>query len=96
MDKVDSNSVGILEAAESFVDRSGLLIAKALVCLIIGTVPLRIMNLNHESFIMYKNTVAAMYEPVEIEKQENVNTLSTDPTPSEESFTHIDELLQKI
>ena len=95
LDKVDSKSIGILEATENFVDRSGLLIAKALVCPIFVTVPLRIMNLNHEPFVLYKNTVAAMYEQVEIEKQENVNTLSTDPTPTKESFTHIDELLQQ-
>ena len=42
-----------------------------------------------------KTLVAAMYEPVEIVKQENVKTVSTDPTPAEESFTHIDELLQQ-
>ena len=54
LDKVDSNSIGILEATESFVDRSGLLIAKALVCPIFGTVPLRIMNLNHDPFVLYK------------------------------------------
>ena len=56
LDKIDSNSIDILEATESFVDRSGLLIAKALVCPIFGTFPLRIMNLNHEPFVLYKNT----------------------------------------
>ena len=53
LDKVDSNS--ILEATKSFVGRSGLLIEKALVCPEFGTVPLRIMNLNHEPFILYSN-----------------------------------------
>ena len=95
LDRIDSNSIGVLETAESFVHRSELLIVKTSVCPEFGTVPLRIMNLNHEPFVLYKNTVAAMYEPVEIEKQENVNSLSTDSTSTEESFTHIDELLQQ-
>ena len=94
LDKVDSNSIGILKATESFVDRSGLLIAKAIVCPESDTVPLCIMNLNNEHFMLYKNTVTATYEPIEIEKQENVNTPSTDPIPTKEYFTHIEELLQ--
>ena len=86
---------GVLEATKRFVGRSGLLIAKPLVCPEFGTIPLRVENLNHEPFVLYKTTVAAIYKPVETEKQENVNTLSTDPTPTEKSFTHIDELLQQ-
>ena len=45
MDTIDKNSTGVVEATEYFVNRSGLLIAKALVCPEFGTVPLRIMNL---------------------------------------------------
>ena len=40
LDAVDSNSTGVLEATESFIDRSGLLIAKSLVCPEYGTVTL--------------------------------------------------------
>ncbi|MEW8544975.1 MAG: reverse transcriptase domain-containing protein [Candidatus Thiodiazotropha sp.] len=93
LDRVDTNSIGILEATESFVDRSGLLIAKALVCPEFGTVPMRIMNLTSQSFMLNKNTVAAIYEPVETEKFEIVNSLSTDPTANEQPSPHIDELL---
>ena len=60
MDRIDKNSTGVVEATERFVNRSGLLIAKALVCPEFGTIPLRIMNLNSESFMLHKNTVAAM------------------------------------
>ena len=95
IDRVDNSSIGILEATLNFVDRSGLLIARASVCPEFGTVPLRIMNLNHEPVKLYKNTVAAMYEPVEMEKQEKVNTLSTDTSTREESCAHIDELIQQ-
>ncbi|MCG8047770.1 MAG: reverse transcriptase family protein, partial [Candidatus Thiodiazotropha endolucinida] len=94
LDRVDGNSIGVLEPAEKFVERSGLLVAKALVCPEFGTVPLRMMNPKNEPLILYKNTVAAMYEPVEIGKLENVNTITTDHT-SEESFLHVEELLSQ-
>ena len=93
--RVNLNSTGILEGNVYFVDRSGPLIARALVCPEFGTVPLRIMNLNQEPVVLYKNTVAAVYEPVEIRKQENVNTLGKDNAPIDESCTHVDELLQQ-
>ena len=93
MDRIDKNSTGVVEATERFVNRSGLLIAKALVCPEFGTIPLRIMNLNSESFMLHKNTVAAMYEPVETEKLEKVNSLSTDNPLTKEPPSHIDELL---
>ena len=95
IDRVNLNSTGILEGNVNFVDRSGLLIARALVCPEFGTVPLRIMNLNQEPVTLYKNTVAAVYEPVEIRKQENVNTLGKDNAPIDESCTHVDELLHQ-
>ena len=47
LDRVDSDSIGVVEATGKFVDRNGLLIAKALVCPETGTVPLRIMNLSN-------------------------------------------------
>ena len=92
MDTIDKNSTGVVEATDYFVNRSGLLIAKALVCPEFGTVPLRIMNLNSKSFMLHKNTVAALYEPVEKEKFEKVNSLSIDTTSTKESSSHIDEL----
>ena len=95
MDMIDKNSIGVVEATDRFVDRSGLLIAKALVCPEFGTVPLRIMNLNSESFMLHKNTVAAMYEPVEKEKLKEVNSLSTDTPSTKDSLSHIDELLHR-
>ena len=95
LDRVDSNSTGVVEATESFIGRSGLLIAKALVCPEFGTIPLRIMNLSDEPLRLYKNTVAALYEPVEIGKHETVNSLSTDTTSPDDSYSHVEELLGK-
>ena len=94
LDRVDCNSIGVLEATEGFVERNGLLIAKALVCPEFGVVPLRIMNLNNEPLTLYKNTVAALYEPVDIEEQETVNVLSTDTCESEDAYAHVEQLLQ--
>ena len=95
LDRVDSHSIGVVEATEKFVDRSGLLIAKALVCPETGTVPLRIMNLNNEPVTLYKNTIAAMYEPVEMGKCETVNNIGTVSSTTEEPFAHVEELLSQ-
>ncbi|MEW8548083.1 MAG: reverse transcriptase family protein [Candidatus Thiodiazotropha sp.] len=84
-----------LDRVETFVDRSGLLVAKALVSPEYGTVLLRIMNLGDKPFRLYKNTVAALYEPVETGKFETVSCRSTDLTLTKESCSHIDELLLK-
>ena len=90
LDVIDSNGVGVLEATEHFVDRSGLMIAKAVVSPEFGTVPLRIMNLSNEPYMLYKNTVAAMYEPVEIGKHEQVNTIGTYPNQNDDNYTHVE------
>lgn len=66
-DRFDMNSVGILEASEAFVTRHNLLVVKALVCPKMGSVPIRIMNLQNEPCHFYKNTVTATYEPAETE-----------------------------
>ena len=72
----DLNSVGTLEGTRQFVDRSGLLVARALVSPETGSVPSRIMNLNDQPFFLHKNTVTAMYEPKETERLESVNSLA--------------------
>ena len=89
VDRVDQNGMGIIEATENFVDRSGLLIARALVRPEQGSVPLRIMNLSNEPYLLHKGTVVAKYEPVETEKFVKVNSLSQDTISSGESCSHI-------
>ncbi|MCG8045657.1 MAG: reverse transcriptase domain-containing protein, partial [Candidatus Thiodiazotropha endolucinida] len=94
LDRFDRDSTGIVEATECFVNRSGLIVARALVSLEAGTVPIRILNLGEEPIFLRKNTVAAIYEPVETERLEKVNSLSTSGNSSEgEAYQHIDELL---
>ena len=94
LDLFDKNSVGTLEGTSQFVDRSGLLVARALVSPETGSVPIRIMNLNDQPFFLHKNTVTAIYEPVETERLESVNSLSTKATSDENPYQHIDELIQ--
>ena len=36
-----------------------------------------------------------MYEPVEIGKHEQVNSISTDPAKNGETYSHVDELLRE-
>ena len=95
LDRVNSHSIGVLEATEGFINRSGLLIAKALVSPETGTVPLRVMNLSNEPVMLYKNTIAAMYEPVELGRYETVNNIGTVSSTTDESTAHVEELLSK-
>ena len=44
---------------------------------------------------MYKITVAAMYEPVEIGKHETVSSLGTESSTIDESIAHVEELLSQ-
>ena len=53
------------------------------------------MNLGSEPYKLYKNTVAAVYEPVDIGKHEQVNSVSTDPIKNGEYYSHVDELLHE-
>ena len=94
-DRVNSQSIGVLEATEGFINRSELLIAKALVSPETGTVPLHVMNLSNEAVMLYKNTVAAIYEPVDLGKYETVNNIGTVSSTTDESTTHVKELLSK-
>ena len=75
LDNFDKDSVGILEASETFASRYGLLVAKALVSPKMGTVPLRIMIVLDQPCFLRKSTVVAVYEPVDEERVETVSSL---------------------
>ena len=94
LDLFNKNSVGILEGTIQFVDRSGLLVARALVSPETGSVPIHIMNLNVQPFFLHKNTVTAIYVLVETERLKSVNSLSTKATSDENPYQHIDKLIQ--
>ena len=53
------------------------------------------MNLNKESVTVYKNTIVATYDPVDIGQHEIVNTISTASSTTDESVAHVEELLRQ-
>ena len=78
---IDRKAAGFLEADTEFLHTKGLLVGKALVCPLTGTVPVRIANPYNHSCKLYKDTIVASYEPVDPEQIISVNqpeTLETD------------------
>ena len=70
---IDRKGSGVIEADSKFLQTKGLLVAKALVCPLTGTVPVRIANPYEHSYKLYKNTIVASYEPIEPEQIVSVN-----------------------
>ena len=95
IDMFDKDGVGILEASEALATRYGLMVAKALVCPKMGSVPLRIMNILDKPCFLRKNTVTATYEPVETETFERVSSLSAEKSCTEDSTSHIEDLISR-
>ncbi|XP_060564385.1 uncharacterized protein LOC132723637 [Ruditapes philippinarum] len=82
MDFFKSNQCRIdVEPNEQFSERSGLLIAKSLIDIENGDIPIRIANIDTRPCNVYKNTVVAFYEavsPPNIVHVETVGTASSD------------------
>lgn len=100
IDNFDKDSVGILEASETFASRYGLLVAKALVSPKMGTVPLRIMNILDQPCFLRKSTVAALYEPVDEERLETVSSLDIPESeivssPGQQNYVAVNSLEQE-
>ncbi len=66
IDRINRDTVGILEPTENFIEKTGLLVAKVLVDPKIGNVPIRIANFKKTPCTVYENTVAAVFEPVSV------------------------------
>ncbi|KAL5018859.1 hypothetical protein ScPMuIL_004581, partial [Solemya velum] len=60
-----AKNIGIVEPMNDFVSRSGLLVGKVLVDPKNGPIPLRVANLSSEPCKIYKDSVAATYEPID-------------------------------
>lgn len=65
--RVKYNSVGIFETDENFLGKTGLMIARVVVQQSSNLIPLRIANFSETPVKIHKNTVAGIFEPVEIE-----------------------------
>ena len=69
---VEYNSVGIVESSDKFVEKTGLLVAKAVVQQNSNIVPLRVANFSTEPKLVHKNTVAAIFETANVETTNSV------------------------
>ena len=61
------------------------MVAKALVSPKLGTVPLRIMNVQDKPCFLHKNTITAVYAPVETETFEIVNSFGTESIANDDT-----------
>ena len=65
IDGIQMDASGIVEQNKSFVDKSGVLVTKAVIDLNNGVIPIRMININTEPYKIHKNTVLAMFETVD-------------------------------
>ena len=86
---IDKSGTGSIEADTKFLHTKGLLVAKALVCLITGRVPARIANPYAQSCKLYKNTIVAI-----VSTTQSNDTLA-DPCNERELPEHLKELYSK-
>lgn len=75
--KIDKDSTGLLEIDRKFLHTKGLLVAEALACPRIVTVPIRIANLYEQSCTLNKHTAVATYEPLAPDELLTVNAMKT-------------------
>ncbi|CAG2216574.1 unnamed protein product [Mytilus edulis] len=86
VDPIVRGKTGLVEPVKNFVEKHGLLIAKAVVQPNSGFIPIKILNLSNVEHVIQKNTVAAMLEPVEadmIEPCQNINAVGSTETNAE-------------
>lgn len=89
-------TIGLVEPNNLFVEKSGLLVAKALVDLDKGRVPIRIINLSKEPCTVYRDTVAATYESVDIPDVKRVEYVSVNKVEqTTELPEHMKEMFNK-
>jgi hypothetical protein len=78
MDPIVKGMTGLVEQATKFVEKHGLLIAKAVVLFInnCGFIPIKILNISDQEHVLQKNTVAAQLEPIEIDMIEECHNIN--------------------
>jgi hypothetical protein len=88
------DSVGIIESNENFVENTGLLIAKAVVQNNSNVIPLRVANFSHQPVTVYKNTIAAKFEPADVKTVVNkpIRVHDVNMLPGLDLSEHLTEL----
>ena len=85
-----NSQLGLVETNSKFCEKSGLLVAKALVDSNNEIVPLRVVNFNNQPYTVNKNTVAANYESVTLSNLYRAETVcSLEYAYSDEMPEHI-------
>ena len=96
IDGIDRYSVGILEPYEHFEVIKGILVARTAVDLNKNVVPIRMANLGKEPCEVYENTVAAVFETVEIHETYAEKVRTSKVEVSTESQTEIPDHLKDL
>jgi hypothetical protein len=79
MDPIVKGMTGLVEPVTKFVEKHGLLIAKAVVQPNCWFIPIKILNISDQEHVLQKNTIAAQLEPIEIdviEECHNINAVN--------------------
>lgn len=84
LDDTGSLSCCLMTSYKNFMDKTGLLVAKTLVNPVTGNVPVRLINLSDKPIVVFKDTVTAQIEPVDIAECELVG--HTDAVKCKEDF----------
>jgi hypothetical protein len=81
MDLISKDLVGLVEHTDKFVNKKGLLLARAIINLNKEEIPLRIVNVNDTPCTIYKGTIVATCELIkETDIQENKDVISFSAT----------------
>ena len=77
LDHIDKDYSCLIEGSENFVQKTGLLVAKSVVDPNTGRIPIRLANLTDKPIKVFKDTVTATMETVEVVENELVGSTGT-------------------
>ena len=76
MDPIVKGMTGLVEPVIKFVEKHGLLIAKAVVKPNCWFIPIKILNISDQEHVLQKNNIAAQLEPIEIDMIEECHNIN--------------------
>ena len=93
---ISYDSVGIVESTEHFVEKTGLLRAKAVVQQESNCIPLRLANFSTEPVVVHRHTIAATIESDRIDEKKHVRMVgATSGSPEGVIPDHLTEVYDK-
>lgn len=98
--RIKYNSIGIVETNKEFIEKTGLLLARSVIQQNSNTIPLRVINFSEDPIKVHKNTVAGLFEPVDVQQvvsvdkpKESVNCIKV--ATEKEMPEHLIEVFEK-